>query len=333
MGERVRLLLSRIRGEAAFSSAGRLAIVVLVVALLGLVPIYHVYVDMHSSQGSGPGPAASRESGDSTGSSNREVATAQAPADERTQQALNGARNAAPDVAQPSASIAAQPLENASASVGTSEEAPGPRIAGVRPISRTPPDARNTTGAIRNERLDLEGQVATRDGSAVSRLQNPAGEGTASRPIGVKPAADGAAQSAAGGTDKADPSKASAVATAAAADDMDVALQSRLAATRDWLAATAESTNTIQLLGVGTEERLKADLRPLLKVLEPDQIYVFRTLARGKPWFTVAYGSYPDRRSAVQAVQTLPSSVAANQPFVRTVAGIRSEQKQFGVTQ
>ena len=114
---------------------------------------------------------------------------------------------------------------------------------------------------------------------------------------------------------------------------MDVAVQSRLFATRDWLASAAESTNTIQLLGVGTEERLKADLKPLLTALAPDEIYVFRTIARGKPWFTVAYGSYPDRRSAIQAVQALPSSVAANQPFVRTVAGIRNEQKQYGVTQ
>lgn len=106
------------------------------------------------------------------------------------------------------------------------------------------------------------------------------------------------------------------------------AVESRLEATRDWLAAAAPTTHTIQLMGTNSEEQLRAHLKSLAKVVEPGKLYVFRTKAQGKPSITVVYGAYADRKSALQALGKLPPAVAANKPVLRTVNGIRAEMKQ-----
>jgi septal ring-binding cell division protein DamX len=89
--------------------------------------------------------------------------------------------------------------------------------------------------------------------------------------------------------------------------------------------------HTIQIMGTNSEDQLKSHLRALAKVLEPQKIYVFRTVAQGKPVMTVVYGGYADRQSAMQALEKLPPSVSANRPVLRTVSGIRSELKQHGI--
>ena len=106
----------------------------------------------------------------------------------------------------------------------------------------------------------------------------------------------------------------------------------RLAATREWLASAPQTTHTIQLLGSSSEERLKTHLKSLSKVLEPSKIYVFRTVAQGKPSLTVAYGAYADRSSALRALEKLPPAVTANRPVLRTVNGIRAEMRQHGTS-
>lgn len=119
---------------------------------------------------------------------------------------------------------------------------------------------------------------------------------------------------------------ASEVATAASSD-----VQTRLEATREWLAASPPATHTIQLMGTNSEEQLKAHLKSLSKMLEPAKIYIFRTLAQGKPSITVVYGAYPDRSAAAQALEKLPSAITANRPVLRTVNGIRTEMKQHKI--
>jgi septal ring-binding cell division protein DamX len=81
-------------------------------------------------------------------------------------------------------------------------------------------------------------------------------------------------------------------------------------------------------MGTNSEEQLKNHLKLLAKSLEPSKIYVFRTLAQGKPSMTVVYGAYADRQSALQALEKLPPSIVANKPVLRTVNGIRTEMKQ-----
>lgn len=108
-------------------------------------------------------------------------------------------------------------------------------------------------------------------------------------------------------------------------------IESRIAATREWLAASAQTTHTLQLFGATSEEQLKADLATLSGVLSPSELRVYRTLIAGKPAFTVVYGAYADRRAALQALDKLPASVTVNRPLVRTVSGIRTEQKHHGI--
>ena len=105
-------------------------------------------------------------------------------------------------------------------------------------------------------------------------------------------------------------------------------VEGRLSATREWLAAAPQTTHTIQLLGTNSEEQLRANLKALSKTLEPSKIFVFRTVAQGKPSITVVYGAYADKGAALQALGKLPATVAANKPVLRTVNGIRAEMKQ-----
>ena len=105
-------------------------------------------------------------------------------------------------------------------------------------------------------------------------------------------------------------------------------VQSRLAATREWLAASPQTAHTIQLLGASSDAQLKMQLKALSKLLEPGKIYVYRTIAQGKPSTTVVYGAYADRQAALQALAKLPAAITANKPVLRTVSGIRAEMKQ-----
>jgi septal ring-binding cell division protein DamX len=55
---------------------------------------------------------------------------------------------------------------------------------------------------------------------------------------------------------------------------------------------------------------------------------VYRTLARQKPSLTVLYGSFNDHGAAKEALQTLPASLRAFKPILRTVQGIQGEIKR-----
>lgn len=105
-------------------------------------------------------------------------------------------------------------------------------------------------------------------------------------------------------------------------------VEDRLVATREWLAAAPQTTHTIQLMGTNSEDQLKAQLKALSKQLEPGKIFVYRTVAQGKPSMTVVYGAYADKTTAVQALEKLPAAITANRPVLRTVSGIRAEMKQ-----
>jgi MSHA biogenesis protein MshM len=105
-------------------------------------------------------------------------------------------------------------------------------------------------------------------------------------------------------------------------------VETRIAATREWLAGEAHSTYSIQLFGTNDAQLLKSHLNDLAKFVEINKIFVYRTLAKQKPSLTVLYGSFGDRRAAQQALDQLPESLKANQPILRTVNGIRTEIRQ-----
>ena len=105
-------------------------------------------------------------------------------------------------------------------------------------------------------------------------------------------------------------------------------LEARLAATREWLATEGQGTYSIQLMGSENTQHLKHHLNVIGKIIEMNKIFVYRTVAKQKPSLTVLYGSFGDRREARQALETLPPSLKAYRPILRTVQGIRSEMRQ-----
>ena len=102
-------------------------------------------------------------------------------------------------------------------------------------------------------------------------------------------------------------------------------VQQRLAATQEWLANTAQTTYSIQLMGIDNEEQLKNQLDDIAKFVEVNRVFLYRTIANRKASLTVLYGSFSDRRAAQDALDQLPPSLKANRPILRTVRGIRTE--------
>jgi type II secretory pathway predicted ATPase ExeA len=141
----------------------------------------------------------------------------------------------------------------------------------------------------------------------------------ASRAAATPPATAAASD---GGTKPAAPAV-----SGGAADASDL-LESRLDATRDWLTGANQSTISIQLMGTNDPEQLKDLLSGVGKIVEINKVFVYRTKARQQPSLTVLYGSFDNRRAALEALDKLPTSLKSNRPILRTVQGIRAEIKQ-----
>ena len=116
---------------------------------------------------------------------------------------------------------------------------------------------------------------------------------------------------------------AAPVATVSAKD----IVSARLTATEQWLASAKPGTIGIhiELLGALDPKRLENYLVDLGKLVDIEQVFVYRTKASGKPAYSVIYGSYPDRASANAALEKLPAKLRAQRPYLRTVQGMRAE--------
>jgi septal ring-binding cell division protein DamX len=248
---------------------------------------------------------------------------------------------------------------------GAEWPAPGERIQNARPITTVPPDPRDTTREIGKEaqtarsrgrqgsapeasvpagKKDVEGREVQLS-SEPAEAPAPSRRDLQKKAAAPPPAATGATESlvtpntangqssSRGQVSPTPAAPASAVHESASlrpSDGSGDIVELRLEATRAWLASSPLTTHTIQLLGTPGEAQLRNQLHSLSKVLDLNRLYVFRTVAQGKPTLTVVYGSYDDRRSAQEALSSLPSVAAAYQPVLRTVNGIRSELKQHG---
>lgn len=102
-------------------------------------------------------------------------------------------------------------------------------------------------------------------------------------------------------------------------------LQERLAATTTWLAAAPPQTYTIQLLGSRDEQQLNQHLRFIANIIEINNVFVYRTLAKGDPALTMTWGTFDSQRAAREAMAQLPAHLKAYKPLLRTVQGIRTE--------
>ena len=105
-------------------------------------------------------------------------------------------------------------------------------------------------------------------------------------------------------------------------------LEARLLATREWLSSQGAQTHSIQVLGSDNGEQLKQHLNMIAKSVEIKNVFVYRTIAKEKPFLTVLYGSFPSREAAQEALDRLPPPLRAFRPYLRTVQGIREEMSR-----
>jgi MSHA biogenesis protein MshM len=102
-------------------------------------------------------------------------------------------------------------------------------------------------------------------------------------------------------------------------------LEQRLLAAEAWLAETSENRYSIQLLGSEDPELLRNYLNTISNYLEINKVFVYRTIAKERPYLTVLYGSFGSRREANAQIEALPRVLKANRPYYRTVGGVRAE--------
>lgn len=102
-------------------------------------------------------------------------------------------------------------------------------------------------------------------------------------------------------------------------------LRERLAATEEWLARSDPQTYTVQLLGADDETQLNQHLRFISNIIEINNVFVYRTVAKGEPALTLTWGSFDSPRAAREAMAKLPPALKQYRPLLRTVQGIRTE--------
>jgi len=92
-----------------------------------------------------------------------------------------------------------------------------------------------------------------------------------------------------------------------------------------WLLARDPRHYTLQLVA---GERLDT----LRKFIERHglkrNLAFYRTSRKGKPWYALVYGDYPDKQAAIDARSRLPAKLKREKPWVRDFAGIQKTLKQ-----
>ena len=98
-----------------------------------------------------------------------------------------------------------------------------------------------------------------------------------------------------------------------------------LAQYEDWIKDAPRNHYFIQLLATDASHtgEVEGFLSRAINVLEPAQIRVYRSSLSGRDRVGVIYGDFDSREEAISAMQTLPESIKAVQPFPRQVSKLR----------
>ncbi len=104
----------------------------------------------------------------------------------------------------------------------------------------------------------------------------------------------------------------------------------RMEATRRWINSDLRQAYSIQLLVASSDQQLRNHLNALPKFIEVNDIYMYRSVALGRPTVNVLWGSFRGRDAALDELDQLPRSLRANRPYVRTIEGIRAEVDRLG---
>ena len=76
-------------------------------------------------------------------------------------------------------------------------------------------------------------------------------------------------------------------------------------------------------MGVSNESSL-IDFIEKYQLLEQNEIAYYETTFRGKPWFQLLYGVYPDREEARLSAKDLPDYLRKPTPWIRGLSKIQN---------
>jgi len=94
----------------------------------------------------------------------------------------------------------------------------------------------------------------------------------------------------------------------------------------NWMLAQNPDHYTLQLVA-GRQKQTINNFIEKYK-LKDDLIY-FSSKRKGKIWHNLSYGVYPDRKSANLAIKKLPSILAVEKPWIRSISAIQVEIRQL----
>ncbi len=88
-----------------------------------------------------------------------------------------------------------------------------------------------------------------------------------------------------------------------------------------WLLRQPPGNYSLQLLAAGNEAAVK---RYLNQARLPDKLVYFESTHNHKPWFTVLYGSYPSRDTALEALKRLPAKLRKSGAWPRRLDSVQA---------
>ena len=127
---------------------------------------------------------------------------------------------------------------------------------------------------------------------------------------------------------------ASAAAPTPIIDEQQLLVNQRLQATDNLLLSAGPEVISLQIQSVpgvltaggqSGDALLKTALEKLRRQLEMDNIYLYRMQQNGSAYTVILYGVFVQRADALNALNGLPEEIKANQPYLRTLAGVKKD--------
>lgn len=117
-------------------------------------------------------------------------------------------------------------------------------------------------------------------------------------------------------------------------DVQQLLVNQRLQATDNLLSGSSPETISLQIQSVPgalatdgqpQDAMLKTVLEKLRRQLEMDNIYLYRMQQNDSVYTVILYGAFAQRADALNALNSLPEEIKANQPYLRTLAGVKKD--------
>ncbi len=107
-------------------------------------------------------------------------------------------------------------------------------------------------------------------------------------------------------------------------------LTERLEETKQWLDAAIGDHYSIQLFMARSSDadKIEAFLHDTSVTLDFARVYIYETVIDGRAWYGVLYNHFVTRDKATETLNTLPSSLKANRPYLRRISAIKKSARK-----